>query len=230
MNLLTQQRDNLTEKIVFLVLEKNSNCFKLKKINAQYQLIDSDFTLQSLFKVGPSSSRNSYLDYACALLTIASLNYLELTDGDKINRTPLDVDERYKHSFVKWKKNKKLNTDGIFLNDTFNLILSPQQHRILKEIDKTHLIITGQPGSGKTTLLLAKCEQICSSPDVDKILFLYDRNKILFKDYLDKLVGTNCSEAMRRKFTVLDIWNALKEMQTKGPEQVITSSEFIFFI
>ena len=230
LNLLATQKHNLTEKTFFLVEENNSNCLKLMKINAQFHLTDSDITLQNLFAVGPSSPHDKLLKYACSLLTIASLNYLELTDGDRIDRSPMDVDNRYRKSFVKWLKNKKVNKEGLFLNETFNLILSPQQHRILKEIEKTHLIITGQPGSGKTTLLLEKCEQMSSRGKVDKILFLYDGNKTLFRNYLDKLVGTNCSEAMRRKLTVSDIQSAsLGEMRNKGSKEVMTSAEVIFF-
>ncbi|XP_075255768.1 uncharacterized protein LOC142348340 isoform X2 [Convolutriloba macropyga] len=222
LRLLIEQKSELINNLLFLISENSTNSLKLLEVDLSFELTDSSMSLQNLLGVATNRSQNKSFDYACSLLTIASLNYLKLRDGDKKSRTPMDVDKRYRHSFLKWVKNRdKYTAEGIILSDTFKFILSPQQHRILREKDISHLIITGQPGSGKTTLLLAKCEQICSSPDVQKILFLYDGEKILFRNYLDKLVGTNCSEAMRRKLTVLDIQSAsLKEMGFDGSTKI----------
>ena len=64
LNILAKQKHNLIEKIFFLVLENNSNCLKLMKINAQYQLTDSDITLANLLTVGTPSRHDKALNYA----------------------------------------------------------------------------------------------------------------------------------------------------------------------
>ena len=199
-NVSIQQRNFITDNLVFLVSCDSANSLKLKKIDANFEIVDCNESVESIFKSSAKSSDGNLFSYACSLFAVASLNYLDPVDCSARNNTALDVDERYFSSFEKWRKRK-----GILISDQFKFVLSPQQHRILREVDKTHLVITGQPGSGKTTLLLAKCEQMASWDEIDKFLFLYDIDKSVFRKQLERLIHASCSTILTNKLNILGI-------------------------
>ena len=212
-----QQRDNITNKLFFLVTNDITHSLKLQKIDSNFDLVDSDEPIEGLLESSAISSDGNLFHYACSLLAIASVNYCDSVYGDLKTKTALDVDERYLSWFHRWLMRHKAEK-RILLPDHFKFVLSPQQHRILREVDKTHLVITGQPGTGKTTLLLAKCQQMASFDKIDKFLFLYDSAKSIYRKQLEKLIHTNCSRITTDKLFVLDICSGEHTMKrvTKG--------------
>ncbi|XP_075240268.1 uncharacterized protein LOC142335824 [Convolutriloba macropyga] len=128
------------------------------------------------------------------------------------------------------EKRKENDSSGELLTRRYeicsNLILSPQQYRILFDSKKTHLIITGQPGSGKTTLLLAKCEELTYSESLEKIYFIYSEEKILFKKYLKKALGKCCSRRLENEITLVglqpqNLYSFVAELKNRKKEAVM---------
>ena len=189
--IIHQNQQQLINHLLFLVESGDkTNSLKLVRINCNFSVVDSYCSIIDLFRKC-DFEENSFLNYASALLTISALN----STGQQSNKKVLDVDERYLNSLSRTK----------FSNTDSNIVLSPQQHQLLSEESKTHLIITGQPGTGKTTLLMAKCQQLAQHNDVHEILFLYGGEKRLFKKYLDRILQHNCSIELKNKFRANEI-------------------------
>ena len=157
-------------------------------------------------EIGSDDSRStlkpSFIDYVSACFSCAALSMSAFISDQnmRIEKTALDVDERYQESFKKWRnRNFRENSDD---HPQFNFVLSPQQHRILLDESNTHLILTGQPGTGKILLLLAKCEQMASRKDVDRIFYFYNEKRLLFRKHLNSLVESNCSQELKSKLDV----------------------------
>ena len=181
---LMRKKQHLLNLLQFLIEDSdNRNELKLVQLSKDFQVLDSELYIGDIFN-DSCSEENSMINYFHSLFCFA-----RLSDTEKVN----DACFQLRVSEV----NSLCNSFGLGHNEaseevtvakTFsNLVLSPQQHRILSERDKTHLLIRGQPGSGKTTLILAKCEQMASSMEFTKIYFLYDKRKLLFQKYLEKI-------------------------------------------
>ncbi|XP_075255707.1 uncharacterized protein LOC142348295 [Convolutriloba macropyga] len=203
---LQRNRLQVTKWLTFLVGgDKACDELKLFRITDDFNVAESLHSIDEVFQ-NSSSLEDSLSTYACSLFSVAGLNVVQLENGH-VDKNALDVDQRYLPFFARWF-NKKVNIKNEpDLTDTdkkanFNLVLSPQQHRILSDSSKSHLIVSGQPGSGKTTLILAKCEQMAELDSVEEIFFLYDKDKRLFRNYLDRLIKSNCSQIMNRKMTI----------------------------
>ncbi|XP_075253760.1 uncharacterized protein LOC142345554 isoform X4 [Convolutriloba macropyga] len=213
----------VSNHLSFLVCNSSSNDLVWLKINDQLNVVKCDKPIDELFdrKTDPSESvlckfddveidsddsrwtlKHSFIDYVSACLACAALSMSAFISDQnmRIEKTALDVNERYQKSFKKWRnKNFGENSDD---HPQFNFVLSPQQHRILLDQNITHLILTGQPGTGKTLLLLAKCEQLASRKDIDTIFYFYDEDRRLFRKHLDSLVESNCSQELKSKLIV----------------------------
>ena len=197
--IVNQNRHQLSNFVLFLL--EDNYCNRLLQLNDSLELEASDYSLQTLFS-SSISAENKLFDYICSLFSAACLKAPKMEDT-KAN--PLDIDNRFSKGLPHYLKKLSLRTKQTTMQSLDDVtlcskvILSPQQHRILDDFGKTHLILTGQPGSGKTTLLLAKCEQLASRQDVEKIYFIYDRTKLLFRKYLNKIVETVHDEANKIK-------------------------------
>ncbi|XP_075261255.1 uncharacterized protein LOC142352974 isoform X3 [Convolutriloba macropyga] len=207
----------------FLLCNSSSDDLVWLRINEQLNVVKCDNTIDELFdkktdssesvlckfddvEIDPEDSRStlthSFIDYVSACLASAALSMSAFISDQNmgIEKTALDVDQRYQESFKVWR-NKKFG--GKYEDHPqFNFVLSPQQHRILLDESITHLILTGQPGTGKTLLLLAKCEQLASRKDIDRIFYFYDEDRRLFRKHLDSLVESNCSQELKSKLEV----------------------------
>ena len=213
----------VSDYLSFLVCNSSSEDLVWLRINDQFIVVNCDSTIDELFdkqndstesvlcqfddvEIGLEDSRSTlkhtfihYLSacFACAALSMSAF----ISDQNmRIEKTALDVDERYKESLKMWRI-EHLGGDSDD-HPQFNFVLSPQQHRILLDQNNTHLILTGQPGTGKTLLLLAKCEQLASLKDIHRVFYFYDEDKSLFRKHLDSLVESNCSQELKSKLIV----------------------------
>ena len=144
-----------------------------------------------------SSSQSEIFREISALITLSSLNAIELSQDKLSNR---DVDERYRKSFKNWKpKQSNLTYTGQ------DFILSPEQHRILSNADLSFLLISGEPGSGKTSLLLAKCQMLAEDDDVKIIYFLVNHRKVSFLDFLKRIIDKNGSDLLKNKMIIIAV-------------------------
>ncbi|XP_075253758.1 uncharacterized protein LOC142345554 isoform X2 [Convolutriloba macropyga] len=161
----------VSNHLSFLVCNSSSNDLVWLKINDQLNVVKCDKPIDELFdrKTDPSESvlckfddveidsddsrwtlKHSFIDYVSACLACAALSMSAFISDQnmRIEKTALDVNERYQKSFKKWRnKNFGENSDD---HPQFNFVLSPQQHRILLDQNITHLILTGQPGTAVT--------------------------------------------------------------------------------
>ena len=199
-----QNKKHLCTCLFFLVEDdKISSNLRLVGLSEQFELINCDYMLPQFFN-HEIAAENRLFKYFCSLLSFSSLKSVN------IDSRALEVDQRFFASWKKWfQKRKENDSSGELLTRRYeicsNLILSPQQYRILFDSKKTHLIITGQPGSGKTTLLLAKCEELTYSESLEKIYFIYSEEKILFKKYLKKALGKCCSRRLENEITLVGL-------------------------
>ena len=221
--LVERNRAQVSNYLSFLVCNSSSNDLVWLKINDQLNVVKCDKPIDDLFdrKTDPSESvlckfydveigsedslatlKHTFIDYVSACLASAALSMSAFISDQnmRIEKAALDVDERYQKSFKVWRnKNFGENFDD---HPQFNFVLSPQQHRILLDQSISHLILTGQPGTGKTLLLLAKCEQLASRKDFDRIFYFYDKNRRLFRKHLDSLVERSCSQELKSKLII----------------------------
>ena len=163
-----------------------SNDSRLSKTNSFSDLFTSK-----------SSSQSEIFREISALITLSSLNAIELSQDKLSNR---DVDERYRKSFKNWKpKQNNLTYTGL------DFILSPEQHRILSNADLSYLLISGEPGSGKTSLLLAKCQMLAEDDSVKIIYYLVNQRKVLFLDFLKRIIDKNGSDLLKKKLIIIAV-------------------------
>ena len=164
-----KNKQQICSSVLFLVEDKGqSNGLKLVRLAETLEIVDSDCSLEEFFSC-TDSVQESLLKFLCSMFSFARLKSIENTN----DKTVLEVDDRYKLSRKKVSQEdneQKAETSTGILSYS-NFVLSPQQHRILSDNSKTHLVITGQPGTGKTTLLLAKAEELARSEEVTKIHF-----------------------------------------------------------
>ena len=188
---LQENQQQISNHLIFLIENTDTKKLQMVQLTKTFKLRDCKYSLQDFF-ASSISEDDKLFNYFCSLFAVASLNGTEyLRDPSSKMKSPaLDVDYRYQTAFKKWFKKKEQHTKGYAsrseLSSFSNIILSPQQHRILSETTKTHLIITGQPGSGKTMLLIAKCEQMELRNDVEIIFLVYDKRKVLFGKFLKR--------------------------------------------
>ncbi|XP_063722537.1 uncharacterized protein LOC134848914 isoform X2 [Symsagittifera roscoffensis] len=195
-SLLIQNYGFQLKDLTFIVLDDSSKNLRLIKIDKHLNVLDVHYSIHELFQ--PISEEScSFLGYLRALLSLASLTAVEDLTSGRREDTPIDVDERYRKFFSLWRK--KHETDL----SSRNFILSPQQHRLLAETQKTHLFITGQPGTGKTALLLAKCEQMALKEDVDSVFIVFNESDSILRRSIDAYIETQASEELRSKKEVI---------------------------
>ena len=208
------------------LLIKNSKCLDqilillecsdtLWQISENLDVAESSLGLQKLLKTQSSSSQCEY-NYITALLALVRLNVVEM------GLPALDVTERYHHSFTIWQK-KKRKMDPICQN----FILSPEQHRILAEEEKTHLVVCGEPGTGKTALLLAKCEQMAQREEIDYVFYAFNQTKTLLINYLNSFMEFQATEVLKQKMKILKFMR--RPVEIEDVKQIQFSIVFSFF-
>ena len=181
-----KNKEQFFSSVLFLVEDENqSNALRLVRLAETLEIVDSDYRSLEEFFSCTDPVQESLLKFLCSMFSFARLKCIENTYDKKV----LGVDDRYKLSHLSYS----------------NFILSPQQHRILSDNSKTHLLITGQPGTGKTTLLLAKCEHLARSEEVTKIHFVYDERKKLYGKFLENLYLNCCCGETKEKINFTPI-------------------------
>ena len=221
-----KNKQQICSSVLFLVEDKGqSNGLKLVRLAETLEIVDSDCSLEEFFSC-TDSVQESLLKFLCSMFSFARLKSIENTN----DKTVLEVDDRYKLSRKKVSQEdneQKAETSTGILSYS-NFVLSPQQHRILSDNSKTHLVITGQPGTGKTTLLLAKAEELARSEEVTKIHFFYDKLKKLYGKFLRKLYLNCCSGETKEKITFVPIDTRDFERWISGVPDVVTLHLFSF--
>ena len=161
---------------------------------------DSKFSKTTSFSdlfSSKSSSQSELFREISVLITLSSLNAIKCSPNWLSNR---DVDERYRKSFTNWKpKQNNLTYTGQ------DFILSPEQHRVLSNADLSFLLISVEPGSGKTSLLLAKCQMLAEDDDVKIIFYLVNQRKVLFLDFLKRIIDKNGSDLLKKKISIIAV-------------------------
>ena len=105
-----------------------------------------------------------------------------------------------------WDEKLKANTfkrEDIFSKIHPDLILSPQQKRILEE-KKRFLVLLGEPGCGKTSLLLARALNAAEDPNVENIFFSIPKTKIPMRRWLEKFISSSSSVNLKKKWKVIE--------------------------
>ena len=202
--LLTNNKQQLSRFVKFLFVEETSKTgpqLNLVWINENFEIKSADYSVENLFQFDKNAAENKFLKYASALISFSALSAIKLDDTIKRHDTPLDLDRKYMNASKNYTNKNKSTCDPA----ANRLILSPQQHGILSDKDKKHLLITGQPGTGKSTLLLAKSEQMALDETVKKIFFLYGRSRRLYGKYIRKCVDKNGSKELKAKLEIADM-------------------------
>ena len=92
------------------------------------------------------------------------------------------------------QKQKKIQSD---------LILSPQQKRILVE-NSRFMLIAGEPGCGKTSLLLARALEAAMDNEIEKIFYMVPRTKTKLREWLQSFVYRSNCDALKKKWCLLE--------------------------
>ena len=225
--ILMTQKQNLLDYITFLVSDDTEKGLCLFKLDSNFELIPYDTTPQQTIFENSGKTEDKYIDYLSTLLIIASLNSVHTQGREASDSCALVVDQRYRRSFQKWLTRDKSTSASQTVNIDFQIVLSPQQHKILSDDYKTHLIITGQPGTGKTSLLLAKCKIMLENDSIEQILFIYDERKTHFRKLLDKFLKAMFHGILYSKLNIIGINNEyLKEPDNEKSLTTAVNSYF----
>ena len=150
-NLINEAEKTDTLKLVHILIHNDDvdQAPTLYKIDGSLNLTESQITIEEIFDC-PQYRKSEPVKIVEYVSAVFCLSYLMIDNTCHLSR-PFDIDSRYQNSNL--PKNEKLKLDAI--NKTLNrpelsLIVSPQQHRILKFDDKL-CCIPGEPGCGKTS-------------------------------------------------------------------------------
>ena len=103
------------------------------------------------------------------------------------------------------KVKAKTSRKGDYLSKLHpDLILSPQQKRILEE-NRKFLMLLGEPGCGKTSLLLARALNAAEDPNVETVFFSIPKTKIAMKIWLEKFASSSTSMDFKKKWKLADL-------------------------
>ena len=188
---MLQQNGQFLNIIFFLVEDRSSkNQLRFLHLSEDLQVMPTKGSIQDIFNNSLPGVENQLFSYICTLFSFSRLNCIGNLEIESIDGEALEVDQRFLQPLAK----------GTERDATFPaMILSPQQHRILSDLNKTHLIITGHPGTGKTILLLSKCEQLAADDSVKKIIFIYGEYREQFRKYLERICNSCWSTETRNK-------------------------------
>ena len=173
-------------------------------IDNQLNLVESSKTISEIFD--PKNidllepAIQNHLSYIAALLSFSYLMRFNKSDDNFLyseSSEPMHVDRKY--AAEEGLRNSR--------NKTYlNIILSPQQHRILSE-NRKFLFIIGEPGTGKTALLLAKaCSTVLHDQTIEFAFFCLPGEKTELVEFIKSFVENHaCREILANKFRVIDM-------------------------
>ena len=213
---LEQNWLQIAKFLVFVVSIDDYKTTKVVRITGELEVVDTFYSIGELFRSEPGKSssvkrlqynddrkqstmkrslsreslKTHFFEYSSALFTSSRMNLHSKLSNSV--RTTFHAETHFPHSF---------RESGRSAPD-YNFVLSPDQHRILTESSKTHVIVTGQPGTGKTTLLLAKCEQMAQLDEIDSIFFCCYHNRNLFYKNFLTTIEKNGSQRLKHKIAV----------------------------
>ena len=190
------------DQILFLLPSDpnlNTEVPKLFTLDKQFNLQESSTTVCELLSrenLAQNNEKRSILKYFSALFTYSSLIFKGSLQ--KVEKEAMKLEERYKQSNQEWALKNKSHQTKTFMD----IILSPQQYRILNE-DKQRVCVIGEPGCGKTSLLLAKLMKSVYDKETEKVIFAVAEEKELFHKFLLKFVEENIEVGLQSKVKIL---------------------------
>ena len=200
----------------------------LFELNSDLQLEASGLSTDDLFspEVAPdlnlSEENFKLIKYIVSILSFSYLLSLNNSQANCAIDPPLDCPLSVDNRFLKQTKNVTPGTSHL------NIILSPQQHRLLDE-NPDNVFLVGEPGTGKTAVLLAKAFYAAlHEDDVEHVIISFPSEKTDFKEFIINFSETQeiPHEAKRKlKFLTLEDLSHIVE----HPLQYKKLNELILF-
>ena len=207
-NVISKAASEKLENLLILTLDDpyTPNCrTKNFKIDQNLNLEESQKTVQDLIKHGhfnrQTNEQNSVIQYISGLLAFSCLIEKDLLPSEKENWarnyvTPVPTFYEQKlNAITKTEDSKK---------ELLDVILSPQQHRILQE-NRRRVLIVGEPGSGKSALLLARAKQAAQDNKIQHILFSTPAGKTEYRELVHSYVNKPGNELLKSKFCFISV-------------------------
>ena len=202
--LISSTNENRLSNILFLLHEDLYSPAKPKTFYVDQDLKVSESPVQVTdvlqTKVNYRQPKLKYkqLEFVSGIFALSTLIKKEIFPSS-VEKALIPRDENYLQERKRSSKQTKLEDNE---SDFLDVVLSPQQHRILSE-NKRRVFVAGEPGSGKTALLLARAKIAANDSEIEHILFAVPEGKTEFKTFLLDFVNKPGHEKLKNKFMLV---------------------------
>ena len=206
--LISTAKENRLSSILFLMHEDlhSTTTPKTFYVEKDLNVLESRMQITEILqaKVNYRKLRPKYkrLEFVSGIFAFSTLIRKEIFPStDSADKTLISRDQKYLQDQKRFLKQTKFQVNE---SDFLDVVLSPQQHRILSE-NKRRVLIAGEPGSGKTALLLARAKISARDPNIEHIMFAIPEEKTEFKKFLLDFVDKPGNEGLKTKFIMVTI-------------------------